>query len=81
MVHSTDSVMDSQRSAEEELLPSVEYPISPFLPKHDGWKVKREESEVTLTMDVEGGEKVVITLYINKSVEREVSSLTIGLMR
>ena len=81
MVHSTDSVMDSQRSAEEELVPGVEYPISPFLPKHDGWKVKRKESEVTLTRDVEGGEKVVITLYINKSVEREVSSLTIGLMR
>ena len=54
--------MDSQRSAEEELVPGVEYPISPFLPKHDGWKEKREESEVTLTRDVEGGEKVVITL-------------------
>ena len=66
--------MDSQRSAEEELLPGVEYPISPFLPKLDEWNVKREEDEVTLTRDVGGGEKVVLTLYINNNVDREVSS-------
>jgi len=39
------------------------------LPKLDGWKVKTEGSEVTLTKDVGGGEQVVITLNVNHTVD------------
>jgi len=39
------------------------------LPKLDGWQVKTEGSEVTLTRDVGGGEQVVITLNVNHTVD------------
>ena len=39
------------------------------LPKLDGWKVKTEGSEVTLTKDVGSGEQVVITLNVNHTVD------------
>ena len=39
------------------------------LPKLDGWNVKTEGSEVTLTRDVAGGEQVMITLNVNHTVD------------
>ena len=39
------------------------------LPKLDGWKVKTDGSEVTLTKDVAGGEQVMITLNVNHTVD------------
>jgi len=39
------------------------------LPKLDGWKVKTEGSEITLTKDVSGGEQVMITLNVNHTVD------------
>ena len=39
------------------------------LPKLDGWKVKTEGSEVTLTKEGAGGEQVMITLNVNHTVD------------
>jgi len=39
------------------------------LPKLDGWKVKTDGSEVTLTKDLAGGEQVMITLNVNHTVD------------
>ena len=39
------------------------------LPKLDGWNVKTQGSEVTLTKDLGGGEQVVITLNVNHTVD------------
>ena len=37
--------------------------------KLDGWSVKTDGSEVTLTRDVGGGEQVMITLNVNHTVD------------
>jgi len=39
------------------------------LPKLDGWTVKTDGAEVTLTREVAGGEKVMITLNVNHTVD------------
>jgi len=39
------------------------------LPKLDGWAVKQDGAEITLTKDVAGGEKVMITLNVNHTVD------------
>jgi len=39
------------------------------LPKLDGWTVKTDGAEVTLTKEVAGGEKVMITLNVNHTVD------------
>ena len=39
------------------------------LPKLDGWTVKQDGAEITLTKDVAGGEKVMITLNVNHTVD------------
>jgi len=39
------------------------------LPKLDGWSVALDGAEVTLTKDVAGGEKVMVTLNVNHTVD------------
>ena len=39
------------------------------LPRLDGWSVATDGSEVTLTKEVAGGEKVMITLNVNHTVD------------
>jgi len=39
------------------------------LPKLDGWNISCDGAEVTLTKDVAGGEKVMITLNVNHTVD------------
>merc|ERR1719348_2925724 len=39
------------------------------MPKLDGWTVKTEGSEITLTKDIAGGEKVMVTLNVNHTVD------------
>merc|ERR1719213_540878 len=39
------------------------------LPKLEGWSVKTEGSEITLTKDIAGGEQVMITLNVNHTVD------------
>ena len=39
------------------------------LPKLEGWKVKTDGSEITLTRDVAGGEQVMVTLNVNHTVD------------
>ena len=39
------------------------------LPKLEGWSVKTEGSEITMTKDVAGGEQVMITLNVNHTVD------------
>jgi len=39
------------------------------LPKLEGWNVATDGAEVTLTKDVAGGEKVMITLNVNHTVD------------
>merc|ERR1719273_2454217 len=39
------------------------------LPKLEGWKVKTDGSEITLTRDIAGGEQVMVTLNVNHTVD------------
>jgi len=39
------------------------------LPKLDGWSVATDGAEITLTKDVAGGEKVMVTLNVNHTVD------------
>merc|ERR1712183_773944 len=39
------------------------------LPKLEGWKVKTDGSEVSLTKDIAGGEQVLVTLNVNHTVD------------
>ena len=39
------------------------------LPKLDGWSVAADGAEITLTKDVAGGEKVMVTLNVNHTVD------------
>ena len=39
------------------------------LPKLEGWAVKTDGSEITLTKDIAGGEQVMITLNVNHTVD------------
>ena len=39
------------------------------LPKLDGWKVESDGAEITLTKDTAGGEKVMVTLNVNHTVD------------
>ena len=39
------------------------------LPKLEGWKVKTDGSEITLTKDIAGGEQVMVTLNVNHTVD------------
>merc|ERR1719273_1934603 len=39
------------------------------LPKLEGWKVKTDGSEISLTKDIAGGEQVLITLNVNHTVD------------
>ena len=39
------------------------------LPKLDGWKVESDGAEITLTKDTVGGEKVMVTLNVNHTVD------------
>ena len=39
------------------------------LPKLEGWKVKTDGSEISLTKDIAGGEQVMITLNVNHTVD------------
>ena len=39
------------------------------LPKLEGWKVETDGAEVTLSKEVAGGEKVMVTLNVNHTVD------------
>ena len=39
------------------------------MPKLEGWKVKTDGSEISLTKDIAGGEQVLVTLNVNHTVD------------
>ena len=63
----TKGDQDLSKFLQEEI--QTEKKNSRALPKLDGWAVKTDGAEITLTKDVAGGEKVMITLNVNHTVD------------
>lgn len=63
----TKSDQDLGKFLVEEI--STEKKNQRSLPKLEGWKVKTDGSEITLTKDIAGGEEVMITLNVNHTVD------------
>ena len=63
----TKSDQDLGKFLVEEI--STEKKNQRSLPKLEGWKVKTDGSEVTLTKDIAGGEEVMVTLNVNHTVD------------